>query len=874
MTHVESAQRRPIHATRAGAPRAALPLALLLAAAVPLMSATAAQALSVRTARVLFYPNERGDRADLRGDLESFPQSIEAFPSVRVDIGPFSQTIASSRFVQRVLTDGTPTRRYHYLDRDVLRHDRPGIYRMELDFARGRFRVDARHVPLQGATNPMPFRLAAGLSDQCVMVSFAERPTYLFAYDYDAEGQPIAQTRRVVVDGARHPRWSYLRDATQPNCTLLDFQAEPRGFSVNRPVRLRFEARVPAVAVSGLQVFEVDDRLENVGGARCDLHDDGRDGDDVAGDRVASCRIEVFEHEPRLMRLVARGWLQGQPLTSPKIEIDVVPELAHEDAAIFIENVHRARDLWGEKLAQYGNTATARQQTADAIRALPYVWDVAYNERTFLMEFSVDQGNGVLAYLPITGSEGRNGPVPPGSMSEALPEPSLQTPMAFARYENVNSLLSQAVAQPEDDRVKSTRVLFWSPYHDFLHPHDEIDGLRHRFASNACPRFDVDMYRDNQCTLATVKRFTDYGTLVLATDSAFDPGKLELFKDKILEQTAMLITNETASPAKVVFEIADLVVRWVIARAGVPGVPERRSPRLVLVMSRDGAVVWGVRPEYIAELDGRFPDSVVFAGWGYSARANTFASVFQSKGARAYFGFDGIPSVPFVNQSINGTFDAMLDGGNAVEAFAALASTRDPNGVAQLALLGTGRATYEGLSGVLNGDFEKSTLSGWADRGDARVVSRLGPYGPRQGAFLGLLSTGLGETVDGGALSQRLCVGADQRWLRFDWNFLSEEFLNFCDQGYDDRFQVKVNGIVVFERSVDQLCGGPLSPVPGLTFDVQDDVWGSNWQSASVDLHALTQGHATTLDLEFLVVDQGDQTYDSVVLLDRIRFES
>lgn len=837
-----------------------------------LMEDRTALALTVTSARVSFGAPRGPDFMTIRGYIDSPPEFIDQFPTLRIDIGAFSETIPTALFTRVIRTDGSMPRAYRYRMPRERKHRRdPGVNSLYLDFETGLFYARVRYVPLGRSQNPLPFRVAFGSSDVCIMLPFAETPATTGIYEYDPEtGFAIPGSRQTVIDGSRHAKWTFLRDAPQVRCQLKDLVARPSGFTVNEPARVVVSARVPNQAVTGLQVFEVDHGLAIVSGPLCDLRDDGQNGDDVTGDRVRSCRIDFFERDPRTIRLIARGFLNGQEVLSPKIQIDVVSQLLEEDAAVFIENLYRARDIWGEKLATLGNTQQARDQTAAAILALPHVRDIAANEDSFLMEFAVGRDDGVLAYLPATGTEARQGPIPQGTSSPLPPEPPAMSPVQFDYAPNLSTFLVQASTRPADTRVQNTRVLFWTPTQASLPP--ALEQLRERFSTNACPDFRVRVEAGQDCTLQSVHRFDDFGTVIIVGEGR-RPSRHELRNSKLADRSPHFATAQQVNGARLVFEWADAAVRWWAGRPGVPGIPERTTPRLIMHKSETNGVVWGVRPEYITEQLGRFPSSVIFAGFGDSTNDFAMAGAFNAAGAASFLGFDGRVTPAFVSETAAATFDRVLGGQTVAEAYAELAGVTDPAEGGRFELLGDGRPHYAALYDVLNGDFETGTLSSWTAAGDGRAVSRLGPYGPTEGAFMGLVSTGLGATVERGIIEQAACVPAGKRWLRFDWNMLSEEFRNYCSTGFNDTFEVHVDGLKVFEQTVNALCTGPLSPVPGLRFDANDDVFATGWRSGSVDLHPFLGGNEGTVDVRFAVGDVLDQGFDTVILLDRIRFE-
>ncbi len=121
----------------------------------------------------------------------------------------------------------------------------------------------------------------------------------------------------------------------------------------------------------------------------------------------------------------------------------------------------------------------------------------------------------------------------------------------------------------------------------------------------------------------------------------------------------------------------------------------------------------------------------------------------------------------------------------------------------------------------------------------------------------------------------------------FDWNFYSEEFKEYCNSKFDDKFKVSITDLetktetVLFQTSVNALCGAcdgqdlatpacqslPLLASP-VSFD-KGGVWYTGWkQNQTIDISAYK---GKSVSLKFFATDVGDSIYDTAILIDNVR---
>ena len=159
-----------------------------------------------------------------------------------------------------------------------------------------------------------------------------------------------------------------------------------------------------------------------------------------------------------------------------------------------------------------------------------------------------------------------------------------------------------------------------------------------------------------------------------------------------------------------------------------------------------------------------------------------------------------------------------------------------------------------------------------------------------------IISTGLGFTTDSGSIEQGFCLPTDATSIDFDWNFSSEEFIEWCGPQhlFDDPFEVELvtdaGTFLLMQETVDTLCdsvfqttlffdqSGPgCVPTPdvGLGTGGNDcTVWSTGWNSQSIDVSAIAAANmGKGVTLRFRNFDAGDSIFDTAVTLDNVEVQ-
>lgn len=326
---------------------------------------------------------------------------------------------------------------------------------------------------------------------------------------------------------------------------------------------------------------------------------------------------------------------------------------------------------------------------------------------------------------------------------------------------------------------------------------------------------------------------------------------------------------------------------------------------------------YAMAPSFFEEYaSSRFPDSLVNIGACRSMYNGTLAGTLVALGAKTVTGFSGYVESAWAKEKVVEMFEGAVGVGQ-VGSFHT--STEDPEHPGSWwRILGAGNLDLSRAQ-IINPSFEKGDETGWRRDGDGRVVSQLGTTSAVHGKFMGLISTGLGFTVQTGTLEQDFCIESDKTEVSVYWKFFSEEFKEFCGSSYQDTFQAVLVGtagqLTVIDLKLDDLCGygdgscgtcnNPSAcdvncmgtpfckqdPATGqcngtypcdcgkyfvglIPADVQFDqggVFNVLWQKTTKNIEALAgQG---TVTMRLYASDTGDSIFDTVILIDDIEFK-
>jgi hypothetical protein len=711
----------------------------------------------------------------------------------------------------------------------------------------------------------------ASLSD-----SFTSTPTFIA----DKPGIYIAQL--IVNDGSVDSEPSEVQITAQ--AANIQLNADQLVLYINQSTKIRLQAQIPpdpGLDQKSVQLYRLDDSLNSNGTALCNLQDNGlvNNGDDIANDNVFSCYVTLLESSPTRIGIRVHAKTNSHTIESAVLFLDVVNALTVSDSQLIDSVLDAAKTVWQEKKLLLGDTSQARQQTVEIIKNMPGVADSGFSGERGSIWIQYNSGVGAMILTNAPGTKGGSNEIIESrrsslmSLSSTSPKTSKfasQLPVSFqsAQFnlapntQKKSLLTTQILAPTADTTIDNSKVLIWDPFNDQFPT--EAAAYLGIYQSSSCPKFSMTYISGTRATVNSVKSFTAYGTIIISTH-----GTVNASDGKII-----FVTNEKSDVLSNINHSAELVLGQ-LQIAVVDGIGK----------------VFAIHPSFISALPGRFEKSVIYNSSCESAANNTMANAFLAKGSRTYFGYtdtvNGAYAEKAGTQLLTNLVSQLANTGSSFNSVTPKIDPQAPN--AKFSVTGDLQAMYS--IDLKNGGFETGDLTSWVKQGDARVLTGLGSIKPTEGLYTGLISTGLGLSLDLGSTEQNFCLPKTPTTLKFDWNFNSEEFVEWCDSDFDDKLEVLLKTSsgthTLFKRGVNELCG--MVSRSSLSFDQsgpdcyvgQDGygtggndcaVWTTGWKSESIDLSSFASASSGKgVTLQFKADDIGDSAFDTAIAIDNIQ---
>ncbi len=661
------------------------------------------------------------------------------------------------------------------------------------------------------------------------------------------------------------------------------------GYPIYVTAWMAFYSNYNPNAVKGI---EVDDNGQQLG-SPFSMFDDGGGSsggnscDTIAGDGIYCGVVTLNTAAPRVAHLRVTSQVTAGAASytaySEVLDVPILGRFSQADCQSIQQLTSTVHAQYEQAFQQTGDAAAARDQVIASLQGNPLVAQVGPSSANGSGLWTVYK-NGILGGFTFPTAGTRGAPV---DEVEALD--TLVSPLG-------------------GPTLGSKRVSLLSPFSSDFAGTDETAEFASRMSPNECPPFEIDGGGPQAGAAATVKRFGTayqsglvgivthgdalFGGVNQATRDGFgwssDESREVLWTGEVpvctnLQQSAKSCTINQGQDADSVCPSGQTCIGMSNNGNSVSGwCYDTVQIDLALGRLAFGKTL-GLLPGFIeAHAPSPYPNSMVYLGACRSLFNGSMASAFFASGAKAILGFTGNVSTSFAFEQGRQfaeklLVDRVLTGG-AFEA----GHTDPANPATAFELFGATNLDVNN-SEIVNPSWELGNLTGWTTAGDGRVISKLGVTAPVAGKFMGVVSTGMGYTLQVGSMKQKFCIPADANKLQFYWNYCSEEFKEFCGTQYQDPFTAALKGnagnITMVDVTVDSLC--PSSSCMGcgddyvgvyesdIDFD-QGDAWCTRWQKSKTNVSALaTQGKP--VDLQFFVTDEGDSIYDTVILVDDVR---
>jgi hypothetical protein len=597
-------------------------------------------------------------------------------------------------------------------------------------------------------------------------------------------------------------------------------------------------------------------------------------GDEIKGDRIFSGKFNITESAKGEIRFKAIASPMGNDAglyESGLVSFNIYADIKSADMnALYTIQENAADQLTTYLNGSQDNIESAVNQLVQWLKSQPEIESV---EQEGVTSIEIKYKSGLMGGIIISllGDDGltdTRGGLTPQDPQKSERNRTAAIPLSKqTRGTIVNEFKS---AKAFDANTIGNRNVFIYAAFEAAWRNNERPHIINILDSLECGDFPVNYYTNQEANVARLYEMTSYGMVVLSTHGS-GGGKA-------------FLTGEIADTLLEVYQTYKPMLQGDNPKMGI-------SKNMTI--SKSGAVVtkqdvYKVYAPFISALPGEFPQSVILNNSCGSDKTPPLRDAFIGKGAKTYYGYSETVNGGFCVSVSRDAFITLAKNGKTTGEVSKINTTDPQDPYATFKIQGS-QAMHFALD-LVNGAFEEGVL-GWTRNGDGRVVSQLGFVSPEEGSYMGIISTGLGYTTETGKISQSFNVPANASTLTLEWNFLSEEFLEYIGSSYQDRFEIVLisedfGEEVLISRTIDGIAaefgasapteeipegipGDLIAVSPDIVFD-QGGVYMTGWQTSTFDLSSY-KGKCVTLALR--CTDVGDSVYDTAILLDGIKIQ-
>ena len=634
--------------------------------------------------------------------------------------------------------------------------------------------------------------------------------------------------------------------------------------------------------------------LSDTLGNEVEMFDNGdvyNNGDDMMGDGIYSAVIRDLPEEDTVISYQAKS----EAYNSNAVEVNFYTELTDEELMVIEEVDEEIIDLLNDKEYQAMETDAKKEAASDLLNNLAedsmIVADsIVYNEEYKLFGFEYLDGIlGGIMLEEFENSEFNGGAGGTEAVSEKV---SFVVPSVSGGTEEIGTALILN-SFPAFETTQSN-IAFRTNFYVTTKNEWDDKGL-------------TTTLKDSNVTVADYKTLDDYNVVCISTH-----GSTYSFVDannNITSYPAICLAEQRTTSKDKLYEA------------------ERKDQQIVTVNGR-----YWILPKFIEKQYGAtdFDDTFIFSeccmalgsnkGSASSSYNYTMSNAFTSQSAKAYVGFHNSVFAVYSREFMKDYVDQLIEGDTSSEAYQSAVSENGSNhevwfnntysytleeyyeqyknptetfipslhvayprrlGIADAVLIETG---------LKNGEFElfdsTSTVTApkyWIGEGDVRSLGQLGDAVPTDGSKrMAIITTGVGSAsttsildgtagTEGSYLAQKFIVPSDATKLTFNYNFISEEPMEYVGSIFNDAFGIRIsqNGTAALDEILESINESTWTVINNIDFAGGDStVYETTWKSVEIDVSAC-QG--STITLYFIIYDVGDSIYDSACVIDNVK---
>lgn len=615
------------------------------------------------------------------------------------------------------------------------------------------------------------------------------------------------------------------------------------------------------------------------------MKDDGvvaTSGDEIKGDGIWTIKLNISCQKEGILKyrvgLTVKTMISTYTAYSAEGAIECVPHILPSECQNILDMQKSAKDLYLTKLKSEGEKS-ALAAVYNYFKQNPSVAEAGFDEDGKSVWIYYKSGIlGALSFQP----EGNRGGYGGGG-----------------KFASISSPLGNVVD------IASKDVLLLSPYNKEFGKNDENLTISNFLKSKTCPSYNLKgPYLNEQANNEKFREMYKNGIISITSHgNTFFRELTDDIKNKFgwdhKDSQEVIFTGEPVLCSNFLQSIKTCSgkgscpsgTECVITQAkgtSISGICvdhnqiDLRRGRVVI-----GDGVYGILPSFVSfHALEKFPETLVYLGTCRSLYNGTMTGAFFAAGAKTIAGYSKDITSLFA-YSIGTQFFEKMVNKNSLSGQAIPEINEDPANPESYFLIFGAQNLSISNADIINQDFERGNLLGWSSEGDARVVSKFCLDKPVRGKFMAVISSGLGYTIQTGLFEQKFCIPQGINKFEFYWRFYSEEFHEWCGSIYQDTFTAKFSKetgeLTVVDVAIDDLCnpedcGGCCSKekcvglIPSTCqFDQGDTHVVPKWQKAEVDVSGLAGGEPVSLS--FFCTDKGDSIYDTVILIDALKFK-